>query len=97
MVKYNLQFFGGRGSAGGNKATSNEDVLSRFRDLNKQYEDLDNMSNEEIEKMGEEKWEAKREQLGAKIDAMADKYPELENEYMNTVAEPYREEKKKKR
>lgn len=43
MVKYNLQFFGGRGSAGGNKATSQDDVLSRFRDLNRQYEDLDNM------------------------------------------------------
>lgn len=94
MVKYNLQFFGGRGSAGGNKATSNDDVLSRFRDLNRQYEDLDNMSSEEIEKMGEEKWEAKREQLGARIDAMADEHPELEKEYMERVAEPYRAEKK---
>lgn len=45
--------------------------------------------------MGEEKWEAKREQLGARIDAMADEHPELEKEYMEKVAEPYRADKNK--
>lgn len=68
--------------------------LDRFRKLNKQYEDLDSMSDEDIEKLGEEEWEVKREQLGTEIERLVDKHPELENEYMEKVAEPYNYERR---